>query len=104
MLPWGTLSASKKATGPHHFLIWSRLLNKVISFGRKAGSLVRPFHDNIARAVLQTPKFYFDDTGLVVGDDGLRFENLVATSLHKHVQWQHDVQGRLKCQKTKINH
>jgi predicted AAA+ superfamily ATPase len=56
--------------------------------------VVRPFHDNIARAVLQTPKVYFYDTGLVVGDDGLRFENLVATALHKHVQWQHDVQGQ----------
>jgi len=56
--------------------------------------VVRPFHDNIARAVLQTPKVYFYDTGLVVGDDGLRFENLVATALLKQVQWQHDVQGR----------
>ena len=56
--------------------------------------VVRPFHDNIARAVLQTPKVYFYDTGLVVGDDGLRFENLVAAALHKHVQWQHDVQGQ----------
>jgi predicted AAA+ superfamily ATPase len=56
--------------------------------------VVRPFHDNIARAVLQTPKVYFYDTGLVVGDDGLRFENLVATALHKQVQWQHDVQGQ----------
>jgi predicted AAA+ superfamily ATPase len=44
--------------------------------------------------VLQTPKVYFYDTGRVVGDDGLRYENLVATALHKHVQWQHDVQGQ----------
>ncbi len=56
--------------------------------------VVRPFHDNIARAVRQTPKVYFYDTGLVVGDDGLRYENLVATALHKHVQWQYDVQGQ----------
>lgn len=56
--------------------------------------VVRPFHDNIARAVLQTPKVYFYDTGLVVGDDSLRFENLVATALHKQVQWQHDAQGK----------
>ena len=56
--------------------------------------MVRPFHDNIARAVLQAPKVYFYDTGLVVGDEGLRFENLVATALHKHVQWQLDVQGQ----------
>jgi predicted AAA+ superfamily ATPase len=56
--------------------------------------VVRPWHDNIARAVLQTPKVYFFDTGLVEGDDGLRFENLMATALLKHVQWQHDVQGK----------
>jgi predicted AAA+ superfamily ATPase len=42
--------------------------------------VVRPWHDNIARAVLQTPKVYFYDTGLVEGDEGLRFENLVATA------------------------
>ena len=56
--------------------------------------VVRPWHDNIARSVLQTPKVYFYDTGLVEGDQGLRFENLVATALLKHVQWQHDVQGK----------
>lgn len=55
--------------------------------------VVRPWHDNIARSVLQAPKVYFFDTGLVDGDEGLRFENLVATALLKHVQWQHDVQG-----------
>lgn len=56
--------------------------------------VVRPFHDNIARATLQTPKVYFYDTGLVEGDEGLRFENLVAIALLKQVQWQHDVQGK----------
>lgn len=56
--------------------------------------VVRPFHDNIARATLQTPKVYFYDTGLVEGDEGLRFENLVATALLKQVQWQHDAQGK----------
>jgi hypothetical protein len=56
--------------------------------------VVRPYHDNIARAVLQSPKVYFYDTGLVEGDEGMRFENLVATALLKQVQWQHDVQGK----------
>lgn len=56
--------------------------------------VVRPYHDNIARSVLQTPKVYFYDTGLVDGDEGLRFENLVACALLKQVQWQHDVQGK----------
>jgi uncharacterized protein len=56
--------------------------------------VVRPWHDNIARSVLQAPKVYFYDTGLVDGDEGVRFENLVATALLKHVQYQYDVQGK----------
>lgn len=56
--------------------------------------VVRPWHDNIARSVLQAPKVYFYDTGLVEGDEGTRFENLMATALLRHVQWQHDVLGR----------
>ena len=55
---------------------------------------VRPWHRNIARATLQSPKVYFFDTGLVRGDAGLRYENLVACALLKHVEWQQDVQGR----------
>jgi uncharacterized protein len=55
---------------------------------------VRPWHRNIARAILQSPKVYFYDTGLVNGDPGLRFENLVACALLKHVQWQQDTLGR----------
>ena len=55
---------------------------------------VQPWHRNIARAVLQQPKVYFFDTGLVRGDDGVRFENLVACHLLKHVQWQQDAFGR----------
>ena len=56
--------------------------------------IVRPWHDNIARSVLQAPKVYFYDTGLVQGDGGVRFENLVATALLKHTQWQVDAQGK----------
>ena len=56
--------------------------------------VVRPWHDSIARSVLQAPKVYFYDTGLVEGDEGIRFENLMATALLKHVQWQHDVLGQ----------
>lgn len=56
--------------------------------------VVRPYHHKIARALLQSPKVYFYDTGLVEGDEGLRFENLVVTALLKHVQWQHDTQGK----------
>lgn len=55
---------------------------------------VRPWHRNIARATLQAPKVYFFDTGLVLGDAGLRYENLVACALLKHVEWQQDAHGK----------
>lgn len=55
---------------------------------------VQPWHRNIARSVLQQPKVYFYDTGLVQGDEGVRFENLVACHLLKHAQWQQDAFGR----------
>ena len=55
--------------------------------------IVRPWHRNIARATLQSPKVYFYDTGLVLGDAGLRFENMVACHLLKNVQWQQDTRG-----------
>ena len=55
--------------------------------------VVRPWHRNIARATLQAPKVYFYDTGLVQGDEGLKFENLVACHLLKNVQWQQDTRG-----------
>jgi predicted AAA+ superfamily ATPase len=55
--------------------------------------IVRPWHRNIARATLKSPKVYFYDTGLVVGDEGVRFENLVACHLLKQVQWQQDSLG-----------
>ena len=55
--------------------------------------IVRPWHRNIARATLQAPKVYFYDTGLVMGDQGVKFENLVACHLLKNTQWQQDVSG-----------
>ena len=55
--------------------------------------VVRPWHRNVARATLQAPKVYFYDTGLVLGDEGVRFENLVACHLLKNVQWRQDTLG-----------
>lgn len=46
---------------------------------------VVPYSQNIARSILKEPKIYFFDAGLVVGDEGARFENLAALSLLKHV-------------------
>lgn len=55
---------------------------------------VQPWHRNVARAILQTPKVYFFDTGLVRGDDGLRFENAVAAMLLKQVHFRQDALGK----------
>lgn len=55
---------------------------------------VQPWHHNIARAILQSPKVYFFDTGLVRGDDGIRLENAVAGMLLKHVNFLQDTAGR----------
>ncbi len=46
---------------------------------------VTPFSKNIARSLLKEPKIYFFDTGLVKGNEGIKFENLVASCLLKHV-------------------
>lgn len=46
---------------------------------------VTPFSNNIARSLLKEPKIYFFDTGLVKGNEGIKFENFVATCLLKHV-------------------
>jgi predicted AAA+ superfamily ATPase len=60
---------------------------------------VQPWHHNIARSLLQSPKVYFFDTGMVGGTQvdatnnalmGLRFENAAATMLLKHVEFLQD--------------
>jgi predicted AAA+ superfamily ATPase len=45
---------------------------------------VTPFSKNIARSLLKEPKIYFFDNGLVNGDVGAQFENLIAFCLLKH--------------------
>jgi len=54
---------------------------------------VTPYHHNIARSLLKTPKFYFYDTGQVVGDPGIRLENLTACALLKEIQYLEDCYG-----------
>ncbi|MDE3056213.1 MAG: ATP-binding protein [Verrucomicrobiota bacterium] len=53
-----------------------------------------PFSKNIARSLLKEPKIYFFDTGLVKGDKGAKFENLIASSLLKAVYALVDYQAR----------
>ena len=54
---------------------------------------VSPFVGNIARSILKEPKIYFFDTALVEGDDGIKFENLVALSLAKEAAAEEDLRG-----------
>lgn len=59
--------------------------------------VVRPFHHNIARALLKEPKVYFYDTGLVdaaLGNGGARFENACAAMLLRHAHFLQDSAGR----------
>lgn len=55
---------------------------------------VTPLHKNIARSILKSPKFYFYDTGQVLGDQGTRLENLTACALMKEIHYQEDCHGR----------
>lgn len=65
---------------------------------------VTPYSKNIARSLLKTPKFYFYDTGLVLGGEGEKYENFVAVCLLKHVFAKYDYEGvsiRLQYLRTK---
>ena len=57
---------------------------------------VPPFHKNIARAIQKTPKFYFYDTGQVIGDSGIKLENTIACALQKEIHFQEDCFGETK--------
>ena len=54
---------------------------------------VRPYTKSLPRSVRKPPKVYFFDNGDVLGDEGARFENLVATSLLKRLHYLEDSQG-----------
>lgn len=54
---------------------------------------ISPHHKNIARALLKEPKYYFYDNGMVLGDNGVKLENLVACALLKAIQFEQDVNG-----------
>jgi predicted AAA+ superfamily ATPase len=56
---------------------------------------VSPYHKNIARSLLKEPKYYFYDTGQVVGDPGVKLENIVATALLKELNFVEDVSGNI---------
>jgi uncharacterized protein len=55
---------------------------------------IRPWHKNVSRALSKSPKVYFYDTGMVRGNEGVRYENLVAGHLLKWSHYQQDVLGQ----------
>jgi uncharacterized protein len=54
---------------------------------------VPPFHKNIARAIQKSPKFYFYDTGQVLGSPGVKLENAVACAIQKALHFKEDCLG-----------
>lgn len=54
---------------------------------------VRPYHKNIARAILKEPKYYFYDTGLINDKNGAKLENLAACAFIKELHFLEDVFG-----------
>ncbi|MFA5480745.1 MAG: ATP-binding protein [Candidatus Muiribacteriota bacterium] len=54
---------------------------------------VTPYSKNIVRSLHKAPKYYFYDTGLVNGDEGVKLENLVAVHLLKHCLAKTDIEG-----------
>jgi predicted AAA+ superfamily ATPase len=54
---------------------------------------VRPYSRSLPRAILKPPKVFFFDNADVIGDEGARFENLVATHLLKRMHYLEDREG-----------
>lgn len=67
---------------------WLRILEEMYIIFR-----VAPFHRNIARAILKAPKYYFYDTGQVLGNSGIKLENLTACALLKEIHYLEDCYG-----------
>ena len=55
---------------------------------------VTPYSNNIARSLLKEPKLYFFDVGLVKGDEGAKFENLMAICLLKEIYVKIDYEAK----------
>lgn len=54
---------------------------------------ISPYSHNIARSILKEPKYYFYDNAMVIGDKGVKLENLVANALLKEVHFKQDIIG-----------
>lgn len=73
---------------PNTINSWLKLLEDLYVIFR-----INPYHKNIARALLKQPKYYFYDNAMVLGDKGIRLENLVACALLKEIHRSQDVDG-----------
>jgi predicted AAA+ superfamily ATPase len=67
---------------------WLNVLEKTYAL-----FIVRPYGKGIAKAISKTPKVYLYDNGEVAGDEGAKFENLVASHLYKRIQFLEDLYG-----------
>lgn len=56
---------------------------------------VSPYTRKISRSILKEQKLYFYDTGLIKGNEGVVFENLVGNALLKHVYFRRDTMASL---------
>ena len=52
---------------------------------------VTPYHRNIARSLSKAPKYFFYDVGQVIGDPGIKLENL--TAILKECHFLEDSRG-----------
>jgi hypothetical protein len=67
---------------------WLQILEKMYVI-----FLVYPFAGKLPRTMQKPPKLFFYDNGDVIGDEGARFENLVATHLLKRLHFLEDSTG-----------
>lgn len=54
---------------------------------------IRPYHQNIGRSLLKSPKYYFFDTAQLPDDTGCKIENITACALLKEVDFLRDTAG-----------
>lgn len=88
----GTVSTNSLARdlqkSPNTIQHWLQLLQDLYVIFK-----LSPYNKNIARSLLKEPKYYFYDSGMVQGDDGVKLENIVACALLKEKHRRQDVEG-----------
>ncbi len=80
--------AADLQVSPNTVKAWLEVLEKMYLI-----FIVKPYTRSLPRAIQKPPKIYFFDNGDIIGNDGARFENLVATSLIKRLHFKEDYEG-----------